>query len=222
MRTREYGQFCGLARAAEILGQRWTILIVRDLLVRPRRYSDLHAELPGIPTNMLANRLKQLEQDGLVAREAQTGTDRSVLYRTTARAEELQPALDALGRWGAAGMREPREDEVVTDASLATALRVAAQGRTPPHRHPVTYEVNIGQAIAHATVAHGEISIAPGPGHAPNLAITAGPGFRDILAGLLDPDAALTTGAVELAGDESLFTDFAATFTVPYSPTLTP
>lgn len=64
MRSREYGQFCGLARAAEVLGQRWTMLILRDLLVGPRRYSDLLAGLPGIATNVLAARLKELEADG--------------------------------------------------------------------------------------------------------------------------------------------------------------
>ena len=222
MRTRNYGQFCGLARAAEVLGQRWTILIVRDLLVGPRRYSDLLAGLPGIPTNVLASRLKELEEDGLVVREARTGSDRSVVYQATARAEELQAALDALGRWGAAGMREPREGEIVTDASLVGSLRVAGQGGTPPRRRPVTYEVRVGSAVAHATVARGEISVAPGPDPAPDLVVNAGPGFRDVLAGLLDPDAALAAGAVELIGDESLFADFAATFSVPYSAALSP
>lgn len=223
MRTREYGQFCGLARAVEVLGQRWTVLVLRDLLVGPRRYSDLLTGLPGIPTNVLANRLKELEADGLVLREARAGADRSVVYRTTPRAEELRPALDALARWGAAGMREPREGEVVTDASLVGSLRVAAQGGTPPRRRgPVTYEVRIGPAIAHATLTRGEMTLEPGGHPAPDLVVIAGPAFRDVLAGVLDPDAALAAGAVELAGDRSLLADFTATFTVPYSDALLP
>ncbi|PZS39810.1 MAG: HxlR family transcriptional regulator [Pseudonocardiales bacterium] len=218
MRTREYGQFCGLARAAEVLGQRWTILVLRDLLVGPRRYSDLIAGLPGIPTNVLASRLKELEADGLVVRQARAGSDRSVVYRVTPRAEELRPALDALARWGAGGMREPREGEVVTDASLVGSLRVAGQGGAAPRRRgPVTYEVRVGPAIAHATVAGRKISVEPGGHPAPDLVVVAGPGFRDVLAGVLDPDSALSAGAVELIGDTSLFADFAATFTVPYS-----
>src|SRR5699024_11974424 len=96
MRNREYGQFCGLARAAEVLGQRWTLLILRDLLAGPRRYSDLAAGLPGIPSNLLSTRLKELEQDGLIAREARSGADRSIVYAVTDRGAELQPALDAL------------------------------------------------------------------------------------------------------------------------------
>ena len=219
MRTREYGQFCGLARAAEVVGQRWTILVLRDLLVGPRRYSDLLAGLPGIPTSVLANRLKELEADGLVVREARAGSDRSVVYRITPRAEELVPALDALARWGAAGMREPREGEVVTDASLVGSLRVAAQGGAPPRRQgPVTYEVRVGPATAHATVAGEEITVGEGGHPAPDLTIVGGPGFRDVLAGVLEPDA--TLAAVELSGDQSLFADFTATFTVPYSEAL--
>ena len=221
MRTREYGQFCGLARAVEVLGQRWTVLVLRDLLVGPRRYSDLLVGLPGIPTNVLANRLKELEADGLVVREARAGSDRSVVYRTTPRAGELRPALDALALWGAAGMREPREGEVVTDASLVGALRVASQGGTPPRRRSsVTYEVRVGSAVAHARVTAAEISVKPGGHPAPDLVVVAGPGFRDVLAGVLAPDVALAARAVELIGDRSLLADFTATFTVPYSDAL--
>jgi len=139
------------------------------------------------------------------------------------RAEELRPALDALARWGAAGMRETREGEVVTDASLVGSLRVAGQGSTPPRRRgPVTYEVRVGPAIAHATVIRGEITVEPGGYPAPDLVVVAGPAFRDVLAGVLDPDAALEAGAVELIGDHALLADFTATFTVPYSDALLP
>lgn len=218
MRTREYGQFCGLARAAEVVGQRWTILVLRDLFVGPRRYSDLIAGLPGIPTNVLASRLKELEDDGLVVREV---SGRSVVYRVTPRADELRAAFDALARWGAAGMREPREGEVVTDASLVGSLRVAGQGGSRPRRRgSVTYEVRVGPGVANATVTRDGISVEPGEHRAPDLIVIGGPGFRDVLAGVLGPDAALQAGAVELVGDAALFADFTATFTVPYSETL--
>ena len=75
MTNQHYGQFCGLARAAEIVGQRWTLLILRDLSVGPRRYSDLVAGLPGIPTNTLASRLKELEDEGIVERAAPAGAE---------------------------------------------------------------------------------------------------------------------------------------------------
>ena len=98
MTNQHYGQFCGLARAAEIVGQRWTLLILRDLSVGQRRYSDLVAGLPGIPTNTLASRLKELEEEGLVTRTVPTGSERSVVYGLTPRGEELEPALDALSQ----------------------------------------------------------------------------------------------------------------------------
>src|SRR5690625_784615 len=93
MRKRDYGQFCGLARAAETLGQRWTLLILRDLLVGPARYSDLLRGLPGIPTNVLSTRLKELEEDGIIDRTARRGSDRSVVYHVTQRGAELEPVL---------------------------------------------------------------------------------------------------------------------------------
>lgn len=222
MRSREYGQFCGLARAAEVLGQRWTMLILRDLLVGPRRYSDLLAGLPGIATNVLAARLKELEADGLVTCELQTGNGgRSVIYRATPRAEELAPALDALGRWGAATMREPREGEVVTDAALVAGLRVAAGGRAPRPGRDVVYVIRSGAAVAHATVRGTTVEVEAGEHPEPDLVVVAGPGFRDLLAGVLDADAAIESGAVELTGDASLLTEFTATFRVPYSETVT-
>jgi DNA-binding HxlR family transcriptional regulator len=226
MRSREYGQFCGLARAAEVLGQRWALLILRDLLVGPRRYSDLLAGLPGIATNVLAARLKELEGDGLVTCELQTGKGRSVVYRATARAQELVPALDALGRWGAATMRAPREGEVVTDAALVAGLRGAAGewapvGRAPIRGRDVVYVVRSGEAVAHATVRGTTVKVEAGEHADPDLVVVAGPGFRDLLAGVLDPDTAIESGAVEVHGDASLLAGFVATFRVPYSEAVT-
>lgn len=215
---REYGQFCGLARAAEILGQRWTLLVLRDLLVGPRRYSDLIAGLPGIPTNLLATRLKELEQDGLVTREARNGPDRSIVYSVTRRGAELAPALDALARWGAAGMHAPREGEIVTTASLVTALRVAAEHGQAPRRRQLAYTVRVGGAAAHAILRDRAVDVGPGEHPAPDLAITGGPEFRDLLADVLDPESAIADGAVELDGDPAVLAPFVAAFRVPYSP----
>lgn len=215
MGKREYGQFCGLARAAEVLGQRWTLLILRDLLTGPRRYSDLTAGLPGIPSNILATRLKELEGDGLVTRELR---GRSVLYRATPRAEELAPALDALGRWGAAAMREPREGEVVTEGSLVAGLRAAASGgKVPPGTRSRVYVVRAGEAAACAIVRDGVVTVEAGEHPEPDLTVVAGPGFRDLLAGVIDPAMAVESGAVTLDGDAALLSEFSATFRIPYS-----
>lgn len=222
MRDRAYGQFCGLARAAEVLGQRWTILVLRDLLVAPRRYSELLDGLPGIPTNGLASRLKDLEQDGLVVRVLGAAPDRFVLYQATARAQELIPALDALGRWGAADMHQPRAGEVVTDASLVSALRSAVRPRTPGRSASAIVEVRIGDATAHAVLGRKAVTVHPGSHPTPDVTLEAGPRFRDLVAGELDPDAAVAQGVVRVHGDRTLFAEFVSTFHVPYTANLDP
>lgn len=218
MSTREYGQYCGLARAAEILGQRWTLLILRDLLVAPRRYSELAVGLPGIPSNLLSTRLRELESQGLVTRELEPGSGRSVLYRPTPRAEQLAPALDELGRWGAATMREPREGEIVTDASLVAALRSAAVlAAVPARARRVVYGVRVGDAAAHVIVHRGSLEVKPGDHPEPDLVLVGGPRFRDFLAGEVGPDTAEDAGAVTLTGDPALLARFAELFRVPYA-----
>ncbi|MFF1572620.1 winged helix-turn-helix transcriptional regulator [Leifsonia sp. NPDC058292] len=218
MTNQHYGQFCGLARAAEIVGQRWTLLILRDLNVGRRRYSDLVAGLPGIPTNTLASRLKELEEAGIVARLAPSGTERAVVYELTPRGAELGPALDALGRWGAGGMRTPREGEIVTTASITAALRVAAGDGVVPAEWDVAYTVRVGDVETHLIMRDGTITAGPGPAENPDLVIAAGPQIRDLLAGELDAHTAISTGAVQLEGDASLFERFADSLHVPYSP----
>ena len=217
MTNQHYGQFCGLARAAEIVGQRWTLLILRDLSVGPRRYSELVAGLPGIPTNTLASRLKELEDEGIVARMAPSGAERSVVYALTPRGEELGPALDALSRWGAGGMRAPREGEIVTTASITAALKVAAGDGVVPGDWDTTYEVHVADVTSHVIMRDGVIVVGPGPIDSPDLVITAGPQIRDVMAGELDAASAVATGAVQLEGDPALFERFAETLRVPFS-----
>src|SRR6478672_5202617 len=110
--SRSYGQYCGVTTAVELIGERWALLIVRDLLVGPRRYTDLKQGLPKIPTNILSTRLKELQEGGLV-------------YELTEYGRELEPIVLALGRWGFAQMGEPGPDDLVTADSLTVALRTA-------------------------------------------------------------------------------------------------
>jgi DNA-binding HxlR family transcriptional regulator len=104
VKRRSYDQFCSVARALDQLGERWTLLIVRNLLLGPRRYSDLLGELPGITTNLLAARLKAMEASGLVARTGQPPR-----YELTPLGAALEPVVVELGRWGAHFMDQPRK-----------------------------------------------------------------------------------------------------------------
>src|ERR1022692_5071124 len=98
---RSYGQYCGLAKALDIIGDRWTLLIVRELLIRPCRYTDLRQGLPGIATNLLADRLRELEEAGILTREEAAPPVATTLFRLTKRGKELEPALLLLDTWGA-------------------------------------------------------------------------------------------------------------------------
>src|SRR4030088_766323 len=101
VKTRPYGQYCGFARALEVVGERWALLIVRDLLIGPKRFTDLLRGLPGIPSNVLTARLKELEDAGVVRRRVLARPARAVVYELTEYGLELDAAVVELGRWGA-------------------------------------------------------------------------------------------------------------------------
>src|SRR4030081_2564633 len=110
MSARRYGQFCGVTRALEIVGERWAVLIVRDLLVGPKRFTDLLRGLPKIPTNVLAARLKELEAAGVLRRRVLPRPAGSVIYELTEFGAELEDAIVTLGRWGAQPLDAPRSN----------------------------------------------------------------------------------------------------------------
>lgn len=102
VKVRSYGQYCAVAKALDVVGDRWTLLIVRELLLRgPSRYTELLAGLPGIATNLLSERLRDLEAAGLVERQPPRPPVATPVLRLTARGRQLRPALAAIGAWGA-------------------------------------------------------------------------------------------------------------------------
>jgi DNA-binding HxlR family transcriptional regulator len=120
---RSYRQFCGLARALDYLGERWTLLIVRDLLLAPRRYSDLLSILPGMTSNMLASRLKQMEHDGIIEKEKLARPSTALVYRLTALGLDLENLVEAAGHWGDHFLTQPAEDEHVDFGWVMPRLR---------------------------------------------------------------------------------------------------
>ncbi|MFE6336356.1 winged helix-turn-helix transcriptional regulator [Streptomyces sp. NPDC057798] len=110
---RSYGQYCSAARALDAVGDRWTLLIVRELLAGPRRYTDLHADLPGVSTDVLASRLKDMERDGLTTRRRLPPPGAAYVYELTPRGRQLLPVLQALGAWGRAELGERRPTDAV-------------------------------------------------------------------------------------------------------------
>lgn len=122
---RSYAQYCGAARALDVLGERWTLLIVRDLLPGPRRYGELGARLPGISTDLLTSRLRTLEEHGLVARETEVGVGRPVSYRLTAAGQELRPIIEHLADIGVRWLGAPAGSEAQFDLGWALGAAVA-------------------------------------------------------------------------------------------------
>jgi len=112
-KRKSYQQFCGVARALDRIGERWTLLVVRNLLLGPRRYSDLLQELPGITTNLLAKRLRELCAAGVVERRRTPLPLRAEVYALTAEGEALEPVIMELGRWGGRFLDRPRAGDTV-------------------------------------------------------------------------------------------------------------
>lgn len=129
--ARSYGQFCALARSLDLVGDRWTLLIVRELLPGPMRYTPLKASLAGIATNLLADRLRTMEANGLVERRLEGD---GVAYALTSRGAQLREPMEALGRWGVPLLATGRGDDAFQPRWLTLALPALLRGvtATPP------------------------------------------------------------------------------------------
>lgn len=217
--SKDYGQFCGLAKAAWVLGERWALVIVRDLSIGPRRFKDLHQGLPGIPTSVLTARLRELETAGVAERQIAESPQRGVVYQLTEYGHQLQPIIDALGLWGAQRMSSPAPDDIVTNASLAAALRSAYQHGTLGTQ--VTYLVHAGTASAWAQADSSSITVSTQtPDFSPDVTIHAGPEIRLLLAGSMSAAEALQLGVIEVDGPADSLATFCRAFHVPLDPEL--
>ncbi|CAH0186685.1 putative HTH-type transcriptional regulator YtcD [Microbacterium oxydans] len=218
MAARSYGQYCGITAAVDLIGERWALLIVRDLFVGPRRYTDLKQGLPRIPTNILSTRLKELQEGGVIRRIPLL---RGLAYELTPYGRSFEPIMLALGRWGFQAMGDPQEGDVVTPDSLTMALRTAFR---PDAAADAEYDLHVGDVALRASVRDGELRIAqlapPAPpvGGAvpagdPDAVIVAGPGIRLLIGGQLSPTEAIEQDVVAIVrGEEAWLDSFAATF----------
>jgi DNA-binding HxlR family transcriptional regulator len=198
---RSYRQYCSVAKALDVVGDRWTLLIVRELLLRgPSRYTDLRAGLPGIATNLLADRLRELEQAGIIERQDAPPPVATTLFRLTARGEELRPVVDALGRWGIPLMSETSPDEAFRSHWLRLPVEVFLVDRAPDEP-PVTIEVNTGDQPMRIEAADGELNLRPGRAEHPDASLTGEPRpVLGLLSGKLSLGQARRQG-VQYRGD---------------------
>jgi DNA-binding HxlR family transcriptional regulator len=199
--SRTYDQYCPVARALEVVGERWTLLVARELLLGPRRFTDLMAGLPGISANVLAGRLKDLEEEGMVARRTLPPPAASAVYELTPEAAGLVSVLAAMAEWGMTMLGEPRADDEVRGGWIVLGLAVTAPA--PDVADGTTYELHVDGEVLHVQVRDGNLQPHQGPADDPEAVLTMdAAGLADLSVGRLDVDEALAAGRVTVEGDE--------------------
>jgi DNA-binding HxlR family transcriptional regulator len=200
MARRDYRQYCGLAAALDVLGERWTLLIVRELLLGPRRYSELLAELPGIGTNLLAERLKFLVERGVLRHAANAGNERA--YELTELGEQLREPMLSLARWGLAQLKPPTGDELMRPHWGFLAVQSMMDASRAPDTDEA-YEFHVDDSVFHIRVHSGRPSAfqGPCPGNPTMIAHVDSATFLEIGAKWLSPFEALASGRLTIDGD---------------------
>jgi DNA-binding HxlR family transcriptional regulator len=201
---RSYGQYCSVARALDVIGDRWTPLIIRELLLRGAcRYTDLKNGLPGIATNLLADRLRELEAAGLITREEAPPPVATTLVRLTEAGASFEPVIRALASWGIRFMAEPVADDEFRPQWFAYPVEEFLRDRDPGGR-PATIELRTPSGPAVIEVAGGAVSARTGTAAAPGLILTGGPqAILAVLTGKLTVAQAAGLG-LEVSGDTGI------------------
>lgn len=201
---RSYDEYCAIAKSLDVVGDRWTLLIVRELALRGAcRYTDLRDGLPGIASNLLAERLRSLEAAGVVAREEAPPPVATTLFRLTPRGESLRPVLDDLMRWGLPLMTEQSPKEAVRSHWLAGALELMLADRRS-EGPAVTLELRTGDQPIVIAAREGAIEVSLGAAEDPDATLAGAPmPILGLVLGLLDLPAA-EAGGVSFRGDPAI------------------
>ncbi|MBA3507356.1 MAG: transcriptional regulator [Betaproteobacteria bacterium] len=211
---RTYADGCAGAHALDLIGERWALLVVRELLLGPKRFTDLRTGMPGISPNVLSQRLDELEHAGIVRRRKLAPPAGAWVYELTDWGKGLEPVIIELGRWGARSPSLPRDAELSVD-SLILSFRTmfdsrAAAGLT------ASYELRFGEYRFHAEIANNQIALARGSAHEPNATIETDP---NTLAALVydgrDLAPALRSGKLKYDGDKAAVERFLTLFSLP-------
>jgi DNA-binding HxlR family transcriptional regulator len=200
--SRTYEQYCPVARALEFVGERWTLLIARELLLGPRRFTDLMTGLPGISANVLASRLRDLEEAGMVSKRTLPPPAASAVYELTDDALGLVRVVAAMAEWGMTMLSRPRKGDEVRGSWLLLGLAVTET--VPDSVDDATFELHVGDEILHVEVRDGRLHPRQGPAVDPAAVITTtATAFADLAFGRLDLEAALSQRRLTVTGDDS-------------------
>jgi DNA-binding HxlR family transcriptional regulator len=213
---RTYGDSCGIARALDLVGERWALLVLRELLLGPKRFTDLRSALPGVSPDVLAQRLRELESAGVLARRRLGPPAAARVYELTEWGSELEPVLVALGRWGSRAALPDEPPQLSPDA-LAVALESMFD---PGAAGPLEggYRLELGEHVFTVSVAGGAINVRrpDSAGPAPTLTIVTDPGT--LTAALwhgLDVDRSIRSGALTIDGPRRELDRFLKLFAQP-------
>ena len=193
--SRSYGDACTIARALDVVGERWALLVVRELLLGPQRFSDVRRALPGASSNLVTDRLRELEGHGVVGRRKLPPPAGSTVYELTGWGRELEPVVLALGAWGG-GIPRPPEAHLGT-TSVLLFLRGAARPRGT-----ACFHVELDARVWTVRTELGRLTVEPGAPENPDATIrTHPPTLNALLEKPSGLDAAIADGRVETSGD---------------------
>jgi DNA-binding HxlR family transcriptional regulator len=210
---RKYDQGCGSAHALDLIGDRWALLVVRELVLGPKRFTDLRDGLPGIGPNVLSQRLKELEEIGVLQRRVLPPPAASTVYELTEWGSELDEVLVQLGRWGA---RSPHLQLGPETRPEWLMLGMRSIYNTQVHAVPTTYELRFGDEAFWARTDDGALAVGRGAASQPDAVLTSDvETVARLLRGQLKPRVALSSGAVKLDGKRAAFDRFPSLFKFP-------
>jgi DNA-binding HxlR family transcriptional regulator len=197
--SRSYRDACGIARALDVVGERWALLVVRELLLGPQRFTDLRRALTGASSNILADRLRELEGHGVVRRRVLPPPAASAVYELTDPGRDLEPILLALGGWGLQ-YPAPEAPQPLSAVSVLVFLRGSA--RPDPGAPPATYRLELDGQVWTVQTGGAQLHVQPGEPASWDAALRASP--TSLNAVLADPatlDVALANGTMAAEGD---------------------
>jgi DNA-binding HxlR family transcriptional regulator len=226
MTTKTYGQMCSIARSLDVLGERWSVLVIRELLLGPKRFKSLAAALSGVGSNRLSDRLKALEEAGIVQRTTLPAPAAVPAYELTAQGERLRGPLVALGLWGLDQPVDERIDPQTARADLIAMALTGTQTRLLDAARREAFEFHVGDEVFQLLLRDGRFVARSGPSASePTVTVACDlETFVDLALRSVSPAQAIKDGRVEiLSGSRSALTElYRVLVYVPNAPLLSP
>jgi DNA-binding HxlR family transcriptional regulator/putative sterol carrier protein len=213
--TRRYGQYCPVAKSLDVLGERWTLLIVRNLMMGPQRYTDLREALPGLATDLLTTRLRTLEEAGYVERRQLPRPTPVMVYQLTPAGQRTAVVVLELGRIGLPRLGPPADDDLLTSDALVLSLRPSFRPEIAGEAEE-SYQLELDGESYVVNVHPGWAETGRGTASDPQLTLTATTQtFAALISGAVDAKAALSAGDLSIDGSRRALDRFLAIFSYP-------